>query len=245
MYLPIIIIARGGSKRILRKNVKSFCGKPLVEWSIIQAKCARQASEVILSTDDDEIAAIGDRHHIRVLRRPTMPDDTPGSVPMTLALNRLKVEHKFDTNLPILPTNTLRLPNDLDNAISLYYGQKKVMGRYRKTVVAVTANDTEVCEISDKGYCNYMSFRGWPVCYLNVGLLSVEPVWKWKKSETGIYHQADRHAHRRVRRTNRINRDFIPYVVSRWQNIDIDHPDQFELAEHNFQKYILDEGYYK
>ena len=54
---PLAIIpARGGSKRIPRKNIKSFCGKPIIAYSIIAAQNANIFNRVIVSTDDDEIA---------------------------------------------------------------------------------------------------------------------------------------------------------------------------------------------
>jgi pseudaminic acid cytidylyltransferase len=53
-----IIPARGGSKRIPRKNIKEFHGKPIIAWSIEAAKATKQFDQIIVSTDDIEIAAI-------------------------------------------------------------------------------------------------------------------------------------------------------------------------------------------
>jgi len=53
-----IITARGGSKRIPRKNVKNFCGKPIIEYSITAAINSSIFDEVMVSTDDKEIAEI-------------------------------------------------------------------------------------------------------------------------------------------------------------------------------------------
>ena len=53
-----IIPARGGSKRIPRKNIKIFFGKPIIYWSIRAAKEAKIFDEIIVSTDDQEIANI-------------------------------------------------------------------------------------------------------------------------------------------------------------------------------------------
>jgi pseudaminic acid cytidylyltransferase len=56
-----IIPARGGSKRIPRKNIKMFCRKPMIAWSIEAAKASGLFSQVIVSTDDIEIADVA-RH---------------------------------------------------------------------------------------------------------------------------------------------------------------------------------------
>jgi N-acylneuraminate cytidylyltransferase len=53
-----VIPARGGSKRIPRKNIKEFCGKPMIAWSIEAAKASGLFDHVIVSTDDDEIAKV-------------------------------------------------------------------------------------------------------------------------------------------------------------------------------------------
>lgn len=53
-----IIPARGGSKRIPRKNIKPFCGKPMIGWSIEAAKTSACFDRIVVSTDDAEIAAI-------------------------------------------------------------------------------------------------------------------------------------------------------------------------------------------
>ena len=53
-----VIPARGGSKRIPRKNIKTFCGKPMITWSIEAAQKSNIFSQIIVSTDDNEIATL-------------------------------------------------------------------------------------------------------------------------------------------------------------------------------------------
>lgn len=53
-----VIPARGGSKRIPRKNIKEFCGRPMIAWSIEAARQSGCFDHVVVSTDDEEIAAI-------------------------------------------------------------------------------------------------------------------------------------------------------------------------------------------
>ena len=56
-----IITARGGSKRIPHKNIRDFCGRPIIEYSIEAAKKSGAFDTVMVSTDDKEIAAIAER----------------------------------------------------------------------------------------------------------------------------------------------------------------------------------------
>ena len=122
--IPAIIIARGGSVRIPRKNVKLFCGLPLVEWSILQAVNSHHigAENIYLSTDDDEIASIGEKHKINIIRRPDWkdPDSLSGGVPVRHALDTIYKTRDFDAFMTILPTSPLRLPGDMDRIIDKY-----------------------------------------------------------------------------------------------------------------------------
>lgn len=72
-----VIPARGGSKRIPRKNIKLFCGKPMIVWSIEAALQSGCFDQVIVSTDDDEIAAVARRHGAQVpfMRPASLADD--------------------------------------------------------------------------------------------------------------------------------------------------------------------------
>ena len=65
-----IIPARGGSKRVPRKNVLPFNGKPMIAWTIEAALASGRFSKVIVSTDDEEIAAVARRYWIGVDKRP-------------------------------------------------------------------------------------------------------------------------------------------------------------------------------
>jgi pseudaminic acid cytidylyltransferase len=79
-----IIPARGGSKRIPRKNIKEFCGKPMIAWSIGAAKSSGLFDHIIVSTDDEEIAEIARNWGAEVpfLRPENLADDLTPTVPV-------------------------------------------------------------------------------------------------------------------------------------------------------------------
>jgi N-acylneuraminate cytidylyltransferase len=79
-----VIPARGGSKRIPRKNVKEFDGKPLIAWSIEAALKSGCFSKVLVSTDDQEIAAVAEKWGAEVpFFRPTeLSDDYVSTLPV-------------------------------------------------------------------------------------------------------------------------------------------------------------------
>jgi len=79
-----IIPARGGSKRIPRKNIKPFCGKPMIAWPIAAAQDSGCFDRIIVSTDDNEIAQIALAHGAEVpFERPhELSDDHTGTIPV-------------------------------------------------------------------------------------------------------------------------------------------------------------------
>ena len=79
-----IIPARGGSKRIPRKNIKLFCAKPMIAWSIEAALQSGCFDQVIVSTDDQEIAEVA-RHYgatVPFTRPEELSDDHTGTIPV-------------------------------------------------------------------------------------------------------------------------------------------------------------------
>lgn len=76
-----IIPARGGSKRIPKKNIKEFSGKPIIAWSIEAAKMCKMFDRIIVSTDDYEIASIAKQHGADVpfMRPKHLADDYTGT----------------------------------------------------------------------------------------------------------------------------------------------------------------------
>jgi pseudaminic acid cytidylyltransferase len=85
-----VIPARGGSKRIPRKNIRLFAGKPMIAYAIEAARRSNAFDRVIVSTDDDEIAAIAEQHGADIpFRRPSeLADDMTPTVPV--------VQHAID-----------------------------------------------------------------------------------------------------------------------------------------------------
>jgi N-acylneuraminate cytidylyltransferase len=72
-----VIPARGGSKRIPRKNIKTFCGRPMIAWSILAAQQSDLFDRIIVSTDDEEIAAVARAWGAETpfMRPPELSDD--------------------------------------------------------------------------------------------------------------------------------------------------------------------------
>lgn len=103
-----IITARGGSKRIPGKNIKTFCGKPIIAYSIEAALGSGIFDEVMVSTDDRNIAEISERYGAKVpfLRSEKTSGDyaTTNDVLMEVLEEYDKRGKKFDTGCCLYPT---------------------------------------------------------------------------------------------------------------------------------------------
>lgn len=79
-----VIPARGGSKRIPRKNIRDFCGRPMISWSISAARDSGCFDKIMVSTDDPEIAALAREYGAETpfLRPAELSDDHTPTVPV-------------------------------------------------------------------------------------------------------------------------------------------------------------------
>lgn len=123
---PVAIIpARGGSKRLPRKNVLSFLGRPLIAWPIGAAHASGLFSRVIVSTEDDEIAMVAGRYGAEVIKRPEeIATDTSTVVEVCLhALETLRLNGSLPELICcIYATAALLDPDDLVQSHSLMAG---------------------------------------------------------------------------------------------------------------------------
>lgn len=120
-----IIPARGGSKGLPGKNIRDFCGKPLIAITIEQALASKHITRVIVSTDDADIAnvAIQAGAEVPFMRPSELARDTSHALDTYLyTLERINQmsEGLVDDFIVLLPTAPLRAVHNIDAAIELY-----------------------------------------------------------------------------------------------------------------------------
>jgi pseudaminic acid cytidylyltransferase len=93
-----VIPARGGSKRIPKKNIKTFCGKPIISWSIEAASAAKVFDHILVSTDDREIAAVAKHYGADVpfLRPAELSDDYVGTTEVIAHATQWCIDQGWD-----------------------------------------------------------------------------------------------------------------------------------------------------
>ena len=112
-----VIPARGGSKGVPRKNIRISAGKPLIAWTIEEAKKSKYIERIILSSEDDEIIEVAKKYGCEVpFKRPIefAQDDTPGIDPVLHAIEQCS---GYDYIILLQPTSPLRTVEDIDRSI--------------------------------------------------------------------------------------------------------------------------------
>lgn len=122
-HVTALIPARGGSKRLPRKNVKLFCGKPLIAWTIEAAKYSQYIDSIVVSTDDVEIKTISENYGANVpfIRPDYLSSDTASSFDVIKhAIEELGIISNKHLVVLLQPTSPLRTTNNIDRALEVY-----------------------------------------------------------------------------------------------------------------------------
>jgi CMP-N,N'-diacetyllegionaminic acid synthase len=113
-----IIPARGGSKRVPRKNLLDLNGKPLIAWSIESGLKSEYIDKVIVSSDDDEILSISKKYKSNTIVRPLeLASDT--ATTFDTIKHVIDNTKKYDYIVLLQPTSPLRNEEHIDEAIKL------------------------------------------------------------------------------------------------------------------------------
>ncbi len=118
-----IILARGGSKGIPKKNLRNFCGKPLLQWSIEQTKKIKEISSIWVSSENDEILNFSKKLGVNIIKRPeSLADDNSTSESGWLhALSYIEKNYSLPKIVLVLqPTSPLRESLDLQNGLDSF-----------------------------------------------------------------------------------------------------------------------------
>jgi CMP-N-acetylneuraminic acid synthetase len=119
-----IVPARGGSKRFPRKNVALLGGRPLLAWTLRPALRCPGLDALVLTTDDDEIAAMGRTLGVRVLRRSARlgADDVTVPEVVLATLDALAADgERYDAAYALIPTSPFRSTETMERALAAFH----------------------------------------------------------------------------------------------------------------------------
>ena len=135
-----IIPARGESKGLPGKNIRELCGKPLIVWSIDQARSCDNIDRTVVSTDDEDIADVAKKYCTEVpfVRPAELANDTASTIDVIFhTIEWLKKYQDYQAGYILLlqPTSPLRSSEDIDGAIRM------IEEKNAKAVVSVCGTD--------------------------------------------------------------------------------------------------------
>ena len=221
-----IITARGGSKRIPRKNIRDFCGKPIMAYSIVAARESGLFDEIMVSTDDTEIVEIARSYGASVpfLRSAETSDDyaTTADVLREVLGEYEKRGRLFDWMCCIYPTAPFVTAKKLCDAFAL------LKERNANAVVPVVkfSYPPQRCFIIRNGLVQYK----WPE-NVRVRSQDLEP----------FYHDAGQFYFWKVEKFSEgIIDNTIPFILNEIEVQDIDNLEDWKLAEIKYR--IMQEG---
>lgn len=218
-----IIPARGGSKGLPRKNIKTLCGKPLISYTIRAALESKYIEDVYVSTDDLEIAKISKSYGAKVpfMRPQELANDNSKAIDAYL-YTMDKLINEFNVNdrefVVLLPTSPLRDSVEINNAVELFYKKQA------KTVISVVESEHPVTwyktvtsdgRLNDflKGIDNSLNRQEVEKTYLPNGAIYIFD-YKALKENYSYY-----------------NYETYAYIMQKNKSIDIDTPLDFKIVE--------------
>ncbi|MDO4285766.1 MAG: pseudaminic acid cytidylyltransferase [Eubacteriales bacterium] len=218
-----IITARGGSKRIPRKNIKEFCGKPILLYSIEAALSSGSFNEVMVSTDDDEIAVLAKQAGACVpFRRSASAADDYATTDEVIAEVLAMYETqglRFDRFCCIYPTAPFLTAERLREAMALLDTHESVM-----PVVAYSYPPQRSVVIRDGRLV-----RRFPE-YLNARSQDLERFYH----DCGQFYACRTDAFLRAQTTD--VDDLVPLILSEAEVQDIDTMEDWELAQEKYRR---------
>ncbi len=214
---PVAIIpARGGSKRIPRKNIAEVCGKPMIAWPIENALRTGLFERVIVSTDDDAIADIARSYNADVSVR---PDELATDTAEEIYAYKHVLEELGDIPdyfCAIYPTAILLTPDDLTQAFDQFDERTDVVMGVSEYALhpykALQQEDGGFLSMVHPYECNNLRSQDYPYYVASSG------TFYWFKSSSFLQDP------------NYFPEKLRGHVVPRDRAVDIDVPDDLKLA---------------
>lgn len=217
-----IITARGGSKRIPKKNIKEFCGKPIIAYSIEAALSSGLFDEVMVSTDSEEIAEVARKYGASVpfMRSAETASDfaTTRDVLMEVLNEYEKRGQHFDTMVCIYPTAPFVTGEKLREACDTF----EKAGADQLIPVVRFSFPPQRAFIIDDGFLRFK----WEE-YKNSRSQDLEPFYQ----DAGQFYIYDTKSY-----LEKENLEIVPYILKESEVQDIDNIEDWKIAEIKFER---------
>lgn len=220
MQTVAIIPARGGSKGLKDKNIYPVAGKPLLAWTIAQARAARHVDRVFVSTDSERIAETAREYGAEVIIRPEAISGDKASSESAVLHATGVIEEQYGVPVGMIvflqATSPLRKPGDIDRAVEVFRQEGA------DSLISVTrADDLTLWESRNGGWAS-VNFD-----YRNRGMRQERPSQYIENGSIYIFTPQTLSAF-----NNRIGERLRVYEMEFWQTWEIDTIEEIDLIEY-------------
>ena len=216
-----VIPARGGSKRLPRKNVRPFRGQPMIAWSIQAALHSGCFDQVVVSTDDHEIADIAREYgaSIPFLRPPALADDFASTTDVVVHAIEELASRDYSPSLIccLYATAPFVRPEDLRSGHTLWLAQEPLRPVFTATTYSFPIQRAFVMSVD--GYAEMLQ----PDCYQMRSQDLPEAY-----HDAGQFYWAD---HTQWMGKPQFSRGTVPLILPRWRVQDVDTAEDWRQAE--------------
>ncbi len=214
-----LIPARGGSKGIKHKNIVDLASKPLLAYSIDAALESGVINRVYVSSDDDNILSVAKHHGAELIKRdPSLArDESPTDPVITEFIEKAQLQPK-DIIVLLQPTSPLRTAQHIREALAEYrdfptcHSLISVYELNNKYLKAYVGGGEFLHPVAGE-HTSYTRRQDLPSLYMPNGALYIFSVAEFMREE-------------KIPRTH-----IIPYLMSETESLDIDTPEDLQLAE--------------
>ena len=219
MKVLAVIPARGGSKGIPRKNVRLMNGKPLIAYSLMNAKSCELIDDIVVTTDDDELLAIANMYGVDVVRRrEELARDSVTLDPVVydaVCQMEKRKEYKYDIVITLQATSPLLKSQTLNRAVDKFLKDDK------DTYISVVNHAHLSWGKDENGYFPNYKER------LNRQMLPPDYM------ETGAFFITKREF---VTNSSRLGKNISVYEVDEKESTDIDTTNDWVICEHELSR---------
>ncbi len=214
-----VITARGGSKGIPRKNIRSLAGKPLVAWTIEEAEKSKYIDRLIISSEDEEILRIAGKWGCEVpfVRPADLARDDSSSI--DVVLHAVKKLPGYEYVVLLQPTSPFRTAADIDGCIEycIRQGAKSctsvTVSEKHPSWMYTREKDGRLRPLIDPGEKKTTRRQDLPVVYVLNGAVYVAECEWFMEKRTLVDHET------------------VGYKMALESSMDIDYPYQFHVAD--------------
>ena len=220
-----IIPARGGSKRILNKNIRNFCGKPIISYIIETAKKTNLFSKIHISTENKEIFnLVSSMGLIPDFERPkNLADDhTPIMPVIKYVVEKYKeINQTYEEIWLLYPCSPLITEKDLNGAADLFKKQKN-----KKPLLSI-------CEYSVPIEWAYLKGKDEALTPVNPGKFAIRSQdFEKKYFDTGNFTVfSNEHIEKFDYQSHGSDTDYLGYKLTKTSSVDIDDLEDWAIAE--------------